>query len=80
MLISAAPVQGRRHLDTAEAVKAMGFATCPVVLFQRAAHGDACNVGKTATEHAPGSKAAEEVLQLYMYISKRLRLQKEKAA
>src|SRR4051812_13974243 len=38
VLISAAPVQGRRHVETAEAVEALGFTVCPVVLFQRAAH------------------------------------------
>ena len=67
VVVSRARLQGRRHIETAEAVKAMGFDVCPVVLFDRAAHYDAGMVGKTATEFAPGSKAAEEMLALYEY-------------
>jgi chromosome partitioning protein len=64
IVINAAPIQGQRHVDTLEAVKMMGFAVCPVVLFHRAAHGEATNVGQTAIEYAPGSKAAEEMLHI----------------
>ena len=73
-----APIQGSRHLDTFQAAKSEGLASCPVVLFHRAAHGDATNIGQTATEHTPDSKAAAEVIQLYTYIRKQLA--KEKAA
>ena len=78
VVVSAAPVQGRRHADTIEVAKSMGFSVCPVVLYHRAAHGDATNIGQGATEYAPDSKAAEEVIALYTYIRKQLA--KEKAA
>ncbi|MGH7744475.1 MAG: AAA family ATPase [Candidatus Dormibacteria bacterium] len=67
VVVSRARLQGRRHLDALDAVKAMGFEACPVVMFDRAAHYDAGMVGKTATEFAPGSKAADEMLALYTY-------------
>lgn len=67
VVVSRARLQGRRHLEALDAVKAMGFEACPVVMFDRAAHYDAGMVGKTATEFAPGSKAADEMLSLYSY-------------
>jgi len=70
VLISRARLQGRRHLEAMEAVREMGFEVCPVVMFDRAAHYDAGMVGKTATELAPGSKAAEEMLALYSYTNR----------
>lgn len=67
VVVSRARLQGRRHLEAIDAVQAMGFEVCPVVMFDRAAHYDAGMVGKTATEFAPGSKAAEEMIALYSY-------------
>jgi chromosome partitioning protein len=67
VVVSRARLQGRRHIEAIDAVKTMGFEVCPVVMFDRAAHYDAGMVGKTATEFAPGSKAAEEMLALYSY-------------
>lgn len=56
VLVNRAPVQGSRHTETQAAAEAQGFTVCPVVLHARAAHGDAGNIGKTATEHEPESK------------------------
>lgn len=67
VVVSRARLQGRRHLEALDAVREMGFVACPVVMFDRAAHYDAGMVGQTATEYAPDSKAAEEMLALYAY-------------
>jgi chromosome partitioning protein len=67
VLVNRAPVQGIRHLETQAAATENGFDVCPVVVFGRAAHGDAGNIGRTASEIAPNGKAAQEVQALYAY-------------
>lgn len=69
VVINRAAVQGRRHEETQEAAQAMGFIVSPVVIFQRAAHGDAGNIGLTAAEYEPKGKAAQEIAALFDYIS-----------
>jgi chromosome partitioning protein len=69
VLVNRAPVQGKRHTETQEVATQQGFAVCPVVIYARAAHGDAGNVGQTAAEHEPKGKAAQEMAELYAYIS-----------
>lgn len=66
-VVNKAATQGTEGANAAEYIKAQGFAVCPVVLHLRAAHRHATNVGKVAAEYEPASKAAQEVLQLYMY-------------
>jgi chromosome partitioning protein len=69
VLINRAPIQGRRHIETREAAVQQGFTLCPVVIFGRAAHGDAGNIGQAAVEYDPEGKAAQEMTRLYEYIS-----------
>ena len=70
VVVNRAPVQGRRHVETQEAVaRQYGLAVCPVVLYARAAHGDAGNIGLTAAELDPEGKAAREFVELYSYIA-----------
>jgi chromosome partitioning protein len=69
VLVNRAPVQGKRHAETQEAAVAQGFTVCPVVVFSRAAHGDAGNIGKTAVDYDPKGKAAQEMSELYDYIA-----------
>lgn len=68
VVVTRAPTQGRRHEDAREALEGRGYAFAPVV-FQRAAHGDASNLGLTASEYEPGGKAAIEMRALYDYIN-----------
>ena len=41
VFVNRAPVQGQRHTETQEAAAAQGFTVSPVVIYARAAHGDA---------------------------------------
>lgn len=66
-VVSKSSVQGKEGQDAATFIKAQGFEVCPVTLHLRAAHRHAGNVGQTAQEYDPKSKAAEEAQQLYMY-------------
>jgi len=66
-VVSKAATQGTEGRNAIEHMQAQGYAVCPTVLHLRAAHRHATNVGKVAAEYEPGSKAAEEVLQVYKY-------------
>jgi chromosome partitioning protein len=67
VLVNRAPIQGKRHIETQEAAAAQGFEVCPIVMFARAAHGDAGNIGLAAAEYEPDGKAAQEMAALYAY-------------
>jgi chromosome partitioning protein len=67
VVINSAPIQGKRHLEAQEVAKSLGFAVCPIVLYLRAAYGDAPTTGQTVTEYEPGGKAALEIEQLYKF-------------
>ena len=69
VFVNRAPIQGKRHIETQEAAAAQGFTVCPVVIFARAAHGDAGNIGQAAAEYEPTGKAAQEMAELYAYSS-----------
>ena len=69
VVVNQAPIQGTRHTETQEAARAQGFEVCPVVVYSRAAHGDAGNVGKSASEYEPRGKASQEITDLYSYIA-----------
>src|ERR1022692_605861 len=76
VMVNRAPTQGHLHIETQEAATAQGFDVCPVVIFARAAHGDAGNIGQAAAEYDPSGKAAQEINELYSYIA--IALKKEK--
>lgn len=75
-LISKAATQGKEGVDAATYIANMGFNVCPVILYLRAAHRHAGNVGMTAQEYEPKGKAAEESQQVYMYTYKLLTTEK----
>lgn len=72
VLINRAPVQGRRHEDAKAGLESRGYQLAPVVIYQRAAHGDAANLGQSASEYEKNGKAALEMAELYRYIAKAL--------
>lgn len=66
-VISKAAIQGKESQDAADYIRGQGFDVCPVMLYLRAAHRHAGNLGLTAQEYEPKGKAADESQQLYMY-------------
>lgn len=66
-VVNKAPTQGTEASSAVDYIKRQGFPVCPVILHLRAAHRHAGNVGKTAAEYEPASKAAQEMLRLYVY-------------
>ena len=72
VVINSAPIQGKRHLEAQEAAESLGFSVCPIVLYLRAAYGDAPTIGQTVTEYEPQGKAALEVEQLYKFTCQHL--------
>lgn len=71
-VINKAPVQGTEAENAAEYIKQQGLLVCPVYVHLRAVHRHAANIGQSAIEYQPQSKAAQEVMQLYSYMSKLL--------
>ena len=78
VLLNSAPIQGKRHEEARAAAKALGFAVCPVILYQRAAYGDAPTNGQTVSEFDPQGKAAQEVQQLYKFTNNQVNKRKRK--
>jgi chromosome partitioning protein len=76
VFVNRAPIQGTRHTETLAAASEQGFQVCPVVIFGRAAHGDAGNIGRTAAETDAKGKAAQEIANLYDYIATALKKEK----
>lgn len=78
-VVNKAPTQGTEGSSAVEHIKARGFSVCPTILHLRAAHRHAGNVGQTAAEYDPGSKAAQEALQIYKYTMQQLDSKRSKA-
>jgi chromosome partitioning protein len=72
VVLNAIPARGDRLDQARLAIENMQLPVCPVSLGQRAAFGDAGTLGQTALEFDPRGKAAEEIRQLYKYISRLL--------
>ena len=56
--------------NAAEFIRSEGYEVCPHIIYQRAVHKHATNIGKIASEYEPNGKAAGEVLQVYTYTCK----------
>jgi chromosome partitioning protein len=69
VIISRATIQGRRHLDATEGIERYGFDVCPSIIYQRTLHGDSGNIGLTALDCDPRSKAAAEIQDVYDHIT-----------
>jgi len=66
-VINKAPTQGTEGANALDYISKLGLSVCPTIVYLRAAHRHASNVGKVAAEYEADSKAAQEMLQLYTY-------------
>lgn len=79
-LVNKAATQGTEGRNAVEYIEKQGFTVCPVIVYLRAAHRHATNVGKVAGEYEADSKAAQEVLEVYKYTIKFVDKYKKKYA
>jgi chromosome partitioning protein len=69
VVLNAIPARGDREQQARQAVETKQLPVCPIALGNRTAFGDAGILGQTALEFEPSGKAAEEIRQLYKYVS-----------
>lgn len=74
VVINAAPIQGAEVGETRAALKAAGVQVVPVTIHQRKAFSARAHEGRTAMEHAPGGKAAQETDALLLWLLSNLGL------
>lgn len=65
-VINAAPPRGHLADEAMEAIKSYGLEVAPLIVTQRAAFVHSLTLGKTVLEYEPGSKAADEVRELFL--------------
>ena len=73
-ILSRVRAAGTRHEDTTAWLQAQGVEVCPATLGERVTYQDAYAEGRAVCEAEPGGKAAQEIRQVYLYISKILGL------
>ena len=73
VVINAGPPRGAQSHDAAEAVAAQyGAEVCPIIIPQRAVYSHAITESKTAQEYEKESKAAQEMVDLWNWIVRRV--------
>lgn len=70
---------GTRHEDTTAWLESQGVEVCPVTLGERVTYQDAYALGLGVLESEPTGKAAEEIRQVYLYVSSLLGLSTKRA-
>jgi len=73
-ILSRVKPSGTRHEDTTTWLNSQGVEVCPATLGERVTYQDAYAQGEAVSETEPGGKAAEEIRQVYLYISRLLGL------
>ena len=74
VVMNAVPGQGTRTTQAVEAVRGMGLEVCPASLGQRVAFEYAAQLGRSAAEYEPDGKAAAEIREVYLSVSRLLDL------
>lgn len=65
---------GRRHAETGAWLEQQGLPVCPATVGDRITFQDAYAQGQGVAEYEPGGKAAAEIRQIYLYISRLVNL------
>ncbi len=73
-ILTRVKASGSRHEDTAKWLEGEGIEVCPVMLGERVIYQDAYASGLGVSEAEPAGKAAQEIMDLYMYTSRLLGL------
>lgn len=73
-ILSRVRAAGTRHEDTTAWLQGQGVEVCPATLGERVTYQDAYAQGRSVGESEPGGKAAQEIRQVYLYISQLLGL------
>lgn len=71
---------GTRHTDAIEWLKSVGLDVCPATIGERVTYQDAWAQGLAVCEAEPNGKAAQEINEVYKYISKLLNLPTKRIA
>ena len=79
-VLGAVPPRGPLADEAAEALRGAGLDVAPVRVGQRAAFVHAATAGAGVLEHAPGSRAADEVRALYAWVVGTITRTEERAA
>jgi len=69
-ILNAVPARGNRHEQAKNLLDRLGVPVCPHTIGARSAFGDSGALGQTPQEYDPGGKGAEEIRQVYKYISR----------
>ena len=70
VILNGVPPRGTKRAQAEEIVRELGLQSCPAAFGYRAAFNDAGALGQTAQEYDPSGKAANEIEQVYEYVSK----------
>lgn len=68
-VLNAVPAFGSRHEQARQFLEQIEMSLCPQTIGNRAAFGDSGALGQTPEEYDPSGKAAEEIRNVYKYIS-----------
>ena len=74
VLLNATPARGTLIEEASELLSELGANICPISITQRADFNHALTSSKGVLEYAPSSKATEEMLSLYRWMNKIIKL------
>jgi chromosome partitioning protein len=74
VILNAVPPRGSLSAEATRAVEGYGVEVAPVTIGQRSAFMHSLTLGQTALEYDPRGKSASEIVQLYDWLCKQMRM------